>query len=247
MTPFSLTLIGFTIISTSFISGLFGMAGGMILVGVLLVYFDVATAMVIFSIIQFVANGWRAVLWSRFVLWRIFFVYVLGAVLAFAVMRYVAIIPSKAAVYLGLGLLPFAIELLPVRARPNIEWRGVPFVTGVLTTVIQLLTGVGGLFLDIFFQKSLLDRKTTIATKAVTQTFSHVVRVVYFGSLADMSDAVELWLFAPAIVLSIVGTSLAALVLERMTDVGFRMWTRRVIFVISAIYLVRGLMLLAGV
>jgi uncharacterized membrane protein YfcA len=247
MTPFSLTLIGFTIISTSFISGLFGMAGGMILVGVLLVYFDVATAMVIFSIIQFVANGWRAVLWSRFVLWRIFFVYVLGAVLAFAVMRYVAIIPSKAAVYLGLGLLPFAIELLPVRARPNIEWRGVSFVTGVLTTVIQLLTGVGGLFLDIFFQKSLLDRKTTIATKAVTQTFSHVVRVVYFGSLADMSDAVELWLFAPAIVLSIVGTSLAALVLERMTDVGFRMWTRRVIFVISAIYLVRGLMLLAGV
>ena len=52
------------------------MAGGMILLGVLLVYFDVATAMVIFSIIQFVANGWRAVLWWRFVLWRIFCVYV---------------------------------------------------------------------------------------------------------------------------------------------------------------------------
>ena len=103
MTPFAFALIGFTIISTSFISGLFGMAGGMILVGVLLVYFDVATAMVIFSIIQFVANGWRAVLWWRFVLWRIFFVYVAGAVMSFAIMRYVAIIPSKATVYLGLG------------------------------------------------------------------------------------------------------------------------------------------------
>ena len=80
MTPFDFVLIACTIISTSFISGLFGMAGGMILVGVLLVYFDVATGMVIFSIIQFVANGWRAVLWWRFVLWRIFFVYVLGAV-----------------------------------------------------------------------------------------------------------------------------------------------------------------------
>jgi uncharacterized membrane protein YfcA len=123
MTPFSLSLIAVTIMATSFISGLFGMAGGMILVGVLLVYFDVATAMVIFSIIQFVANGWRAVLWWRFVLWRIFFVYLLGAVLSFAVMRTVAIVPSKAAVYLGLGLLPFAIELLPLRARPNIEWR----------------------------------------------------------------------------------------------------------------------------
>src|ERR1041384_2017684 len=98
-------------------------------------------------------------------------------------MRTVAIVPSKAMVYLGLGALPFAIEMLPTRARPNIEWRGVPFITGVLTTVIQLLTGVGGLFLDIFFQKSTLDRKTTIATKAVTQTFSHVIRAVYFGSV----------------------------------------------------------------
>ena len=94
--------------------------------------------------------------------------------------------------------------------RPNIEWRGVPFITGVLTTVIQLLTGVGGLFLDIFFQKSMLDRKTTIATKAVTQTFSHVVRAVYFGSFVGIADAVPLWTYAPAIVLSIAGTSLAA-------------------------------------
>ena len=154
--------------------------------------------------------------------------------------------PSKAAVYLGLGLLPFLIEMLPANARPNIEWRGVPFLTGVLTTVIQLLTGVGGLFLDIFFQKSMLDRKTTIATKAVTQTFSHVVRAVYFSSFAGLTDAIPLWMFVPAIVLSIGGTSLAALVLERMTDVGFRQWTRRVIFTVSAIYLVRGAMLAWG-
>jgi len=244
MTPLSLAIVGFTILSTSFISGLFGMAGGMILVGVLLAYFDVATAMVAFSIIQFVANGWRVLLWWRFVLWRIFFVYVLGAVLSFAVMRYVAIVPSKAAVYLGLGLLPFLIELLPATARPNIEWRGVPFLTGVLTTIIQLLTGVGGLFLDIFFQKSLLDRKTTIATKAVTQTFSHVVRAVYFSSFAGLTDAVPLWTYVPAIALSIAGTSLAAQALERMTDVGFRQWTRRVIFAVSVIYLVRGIMLI---
>lgn len=247
MTPLSFALIGFTIISTSFLSGLFGMAGGMILLGVLLVYFDVATGMVIFSVIQFVANGWRAALWWRFVLWRIFFVYLLGAVLSFAIMRYVAIVPSKAAVYLSLGLLPFLIELLPARARPNIEWRGVPFITGFLTTIIQLLSGVGGLFLDIFFQKSMLDRKTTIATKAVTQTFSHVVRAVYFGSFTGLVDAVPLWVFAPAIILSMAGTSLAALILERMTDVGFRQWTRRVIFAVSAIFLVRGLMLVGGV
>ncbi|MBV8835473.1 MAG: TSUP family transporter [Alphaproteobacteria bacterium] len=244
LSPFAFALIGFTIISTSFLSGMFGMAGGMILVGVLLAYFDVATGMVVFSVIQMVANGWRAVIWSRFVIWRIFFVYVVGAVISFAIMRYVAIVPSKAAVYLGLGLMPFLIELLPVQARPNIEWRGVPFLTGVLTTVIQLLTGVGGLFLDIFFQKSMLDRKTTIATKAVTQTFSHIIRALYFGSFVGITDVVPVWTYLPAIALSLAGTSLAAQVLERMTDVGFRQWTRRVIFAVSAVYLARGVMLI---
>ena len=61
-------------------------------------------------------------------------------------------------VYILLGLMPFTVEVLPEQARPNIEWRGVPFITGVFTTVIQFMAGVGGLFLDIFFNKSRLDR-----------------------------------------------------------------------------------------
>ena len=81
---------------------------------------------------------------------------------------------------------------VPAAMRPNIEWRGVPFVTGLLTTIVQILSGVGGLMLDIFFQKSMLDRKTTNATKAVAQTFSHIVRGLYFGSLAGLGN-LPLW------------------------------------------------------
>src|SRR6202171_6711324 len=104
-------------------------------------------------------------------------------------------------VYLSLGLMPFATEARPRDWRPNIEWRGVPFVTGVLTTIIQVLAGVGGLFLDIFFQKSTLDRKTTNAAKAVVQSLSHVVRAAYFGSVSGIGD-VPLWACVPAILLA---------------------------------------------
>ena len=235
----ALALIGATIVVSSFLSGVFGMAGGMILLGVLLYYFDVATGMILFSIIQLFANGWRVVQWRHYVLWPIFFQYLLGAIVAFTFMWTIAFVPDKPTVYLALGLMPFVVEMLPASMRPNIEWRGVPFVTGVLTTVIQILAGVGGLFLDIFFQKSMLDRKTTNATKAVAQTFSHVVRAVYFGSLAGVAD-VPLWACLPAILLAIAGTSLAPYVLERMTDHGFRQWTRAIIFAISVVYLVRA-------
>jgi uncharacterized membrane protein YfcA len=239
MTAFSLALIGATIVLSSFISGVFGLAGGMVLLGVLLVYFDVTTGMVLFSIIQLAANGWRALHWRQYVLWPIFFRYMAGALIAFAVMRYVAFVPNKMMVYLALGLMPFMVEILPASMRPNIEWRGVPLLTGVLTTIIQFLAGVGGLFLDIFFQKSTLDRKTTNATKAVTQTFSHVLRALYFGSFAVFGDLqVSIWV--PAMVLAIGGSALAPFVLERMTDHGFRQWTRVIIFAIAAVYLVRA-------
>ena len=170
MSLLTLALIGATIVFSSFLSGVFGLAGGMVLLGVLLVFLDVTAGMVLFSVIQFFANAWRALQWWEFVRWQIFWFYCLGGAVAFAVMRLIAFIPDKALVYLLLGLMPFLVELIPARARPNIEWRGVPFITGVLTTIIQFLTGVGGLFLDIFFQKSLLDRRTTLATKAVVQT-----------------------------------------------------------------------------
>jgi len=243
MTPSTVAIIGITIIVSSFLSGVFGMAGGMILLGVLLNYFDVAAAMILFSIIQIFANGWRALQWRQYVLWPIFFWYVLGAAIAFSVMYAIAFVPNKAMVYLTLGLMPFAVEALPARMRPNIEWKGVPFVTGMLTTVIQVLSGVGGLFLDIFFQKSMLDRKTTNATKAVVQSLSHIIRGTYFVSLSGAADVPLGW-SVPAIILAIGATSLAPFVIERMTDHSFRQWTRLIIFAISIIYLVRAAMLL---
>ncbi len=239
MTLSVLAVIGVTIVFSSFVSGVFGMAGGMVLLGVLLNYFDVATGMILFSIIQLFANGWRALQWRHYVRWPIFGWYVVGAVISFTFMWTIAFVPDKTMVYLALGLMPFVVEVLPASMRPNIEWRGVPLFTGVVTTIIQILAGVGGLFLDIFFQKSTLDRKTTSATKAVAQSFSHIVRAVYFGSLSGIGD-VPVWATGPAILLAIAGTSLAPFVVERMTDHGFRQWTRAIIFAISAVYLVRA-------
>ena len=114
-----------------------------------------------------------------------------------------------------------------------------PFIAGGLTTVVQFMSGVGGVFLDIFFQKSTLDRKTIVATKAITQTFSHVLRAVYFGSFGSAHDVLN-WTTLAAVALAIAATSVTPYVIERMTDHGFRQWTRLVIYVISSAYLVRA-------
>ena len=52
----------------------------------------------------------------------------------------------------------------------------------------------------------------------------------------------ELW--GPGVVLALLGAAAAPFVLERMTDHGFRQWTRAIIFTLAAIYLIRGGVLL---
>jgi hypothetical protein len=48
-----------------------------------------------------------------------------------------------------------------------------------------------------------------------------------------------------AVAASIVGTSLARPVLERLSEAQFRQWTQRIVTTIAAVYLVQGLYLLA--
>jgi hypothetical protein len=123
---------------------------------------------------------------------------------------------------------------------------GAPYICGAFIIVLQLMAGAAGHILDIFFQRSHLDRKTIVGTKAVTQVAGHLYRIAYFGSFEFAFDtAIPWWGYAGAIVLSFAGTSLAAPVLLRMTDVGFRAWSRRVTIAVAVVYLVRGLWLVA--
>ena len=106
MTATALSFVGAAVLLASFVSGVFGLAGGMILLGSLLVFLDVATAMVVFSILQLFGNIWRIYLWRQFILWRIVGAYVAGSLSAFALLSFISFVPNKAFVYLLLGLLP---------------------------------------------------------------------------------------------------------------------------------------------
>src|SRR4029453_13451951 len=63
MSAVTIVVVAIVVLVTSFLSGIFGMAGGLILLGVLLIILDVASAMILFGTTQLGANGWRAFLW----------------------------------------------------------------------------------------------------------------------------------------------------------------------------------------
>jgi len=89
-----------------------------------------------------------------------------------------------------------------------------------------------------------MSRHRVVATKAATQSLSHIVKVAYFGAvLAIGGDEVTPMLAATLIALAFIGTSLSKQVLERISDHAFRRWTRWTVMTLGLFYLASGLKL----
>ena len=71
MGSITVVFILLTTLVTAFISGIFGMAGGLILMAVLTALVSVAMAMVIHGTLQMVANGYRAFLLRDAMVWPV--------------------------------------------------------------------------------------------------------------------------------------------------------------------------------
>ena len=233
-----------TMVATSFLSGIFGMAGGLILLGVLLAVLPLPEAMTLHAITQMASNGWRGLLWWKHVRWRAAANFLVGCALAFAVWTVWRYVPSKPVALILLGLSPFLIRLVPVDLKPDPERLAHGMFYGATCMSLMLLAGVSGPLIDAYFLGGALERKQIIATKAVCQIFGHGAKFIYFGSLVDQSAGLDPVMAVAAIIASMIGTSLARPILERLTDTQYRTWARHIITVIAVAYLAQGVYLL---
>src|SRR5690606_1551006 len=239
-----LLLVSATVLATSFISGVFGMAGGMILMGVLVAFMPVSAAMVLHGAAQLTSNGWRAVLWRRHCDFRIFGRFLVGLLLAGLLFSFIGFIPDRALVLITLGIVPFLVVLVPRRYVPQATSRGGAGLCGFFNTCMQFLAGVSGPLLDVFFVRTEMDRRAIVSTKAACQATAHLAKLVYFGYALSNDEPVHAIVLGLAVVMAIVGTSLSKFVLERLSDHQFRRWTQILVMVIGAVYLTQGCYLL---
>jgi uncharacterized protein len=233
-------------VATAFLSGLFGMAGGMILIGVLLALMPLPTAMVLHAITQMASNGWRAFLWRAHISWRPVFVYFLGCAIALAIWSLIRYVPDKPIALLLLGATPFMARMLPKDIKPNPEsvWQGA--VYGSICMGLMLMTGVIGPLLDTYFLGGNMDRRGIIATKATCQVGSHLTKLIYFGGIIDQAATLNPALALVAIAASMLGATLSRRVLEAMSDQQFRRWANRLITAVAGYYILYGGWLLVG-
>ena len=239
-------LILISTFATAFLSSIFGMLGGLILMGVLISLLPVGPAMVLHGLIQATSNGYRAWINRKDINWKIILTILIGSIFSLVIFYFIAFEPSKILVLFALGFLPYLAWAVPKELSFDITKPTTGVLAGGVVVGSNLLSGTGGPILDIFFQKVDMTRHEVVATKAVAQTLGHISKILFFGIF--VSENFENWpniyfLFI-AILFSVTGTSLGKRVLDIIDDRFFFRWTQIIILSVGAIFILRASYLL---
>jgi uncharacterized protein len=246
MPMFQMLMLVVAMTGTAFLSGIFGMAGGMILMGILLVLLPLPEAMALHAITQMASNGWRGLLWVRYVRWNAVSAYLMGCLVALMVWSVWRYVPSKPLALVFLGVTPFLVRILPPSWKPDPERITHGLLYGSVCMALLLVTGVAGPLIDTYFLSGKYDRRQIVATKAVCQIVAHGAKLFYFGSVIEQAAVVDPQLAVFAVAASVIGATLARPVLERLNDAQYRAWATRIITTIAFAYLAQGGYLLAA-
>ena len=233
-------------LSTAFLSSIFGMLGGLILMGILVTMMPVSQAMVLHGLIQLTSNGYRAWLNKADINWNIVSTLVIGNIIALIGLFSLAFVPDKITILLVLGLLPFITWALPKKIALDVGKKPIGILAGMVVVGSNLLSGTGGPLLDIFFQRVNMTRHQVVATKAVGQSLGHISKIIFFGFLITSSLNIwpSLWLILFAVIASVVGTTLGKKILDKINDETFFLWTQTILLTIGAVFIVYALHLM---
>src|SRR5215470_810431 len=135
-------------IGTALLSGVFGMAGGLILVGVLVVIMPLPQAMVLHAVTQMASNGWRALLWRQHIAWKTAFASFAGSLISLGLWSIWLYVPDKAVALLLLGCSPFIVRAIPDSVMPRTLGPSQMLGGSVVCMMLMLVTGVTGPLLD---------------------------------------------------------------------------------------------------
>lgn len=233
-------LIIISALATSLLSGLVGMAGGVVLMAVLVNILPVSSAMVLHGITQFTANGSRTLILRKHLMWRLLPGYILGASVAVAGFSALLFVPEASVVLILVGLFPWLARLQPKSSAFNITRPASNIICGFSVTSAQLLAGAAGPLLDLFYLNSGLDRQTVVANKALTQTIGHLLRIFYYGAIISVATPLPNWLFLAAAIAAVIGTRLGTWLLARWDDQRFQKVSGQIILATGTICILQG-------
>jgi uncharacterized membrane protein YfcA len=235
-------------VATSIVSGVMGLAGGMLLLAALLLYLDPVVAIPFHGLIQLVSNASRAwfqrthVRWDA--VWRFAWPLLPAGAVGLALLR--AIPPDVGRLAIG-GFVLLAVWV-PQRLRfgaPAADPRRALPWGGALVGFFSTSIGATGPLLAPFILALGLAPPATVGTLAACQIFQHLSKITLFGAAGF--DFARFALPALAMsVAAIVGSAIGSRLLDHLPQRLFRSTVKLVLTVLALQLVAEGVRELFG-
>ncbi len=229
----SLVLLTLVAFATAVLSAVVGMAGGITLLAVMLLFLPPLAAIPLHGVIQLVSNGSRAWIQRRHVerdiLWRYGLLLLPAGALALQLARELPEPGLRVAIGGFVLLATWAPGALLLGTHPERIDRGRRFlVLGALAGAMNVTVGAVGPLIAPFFLNLGLSRQALVGTKAACQMLGHTTKVLLFG-LAGFVFRDHLTLLAAASTAVVGGTWVGSLLLDRVSEGTFSVLYRTVL------------------
>ncbi len=240
MGPVELATLSVTVFVTAVLSGVLGMAGGIILLAVLLLYLPPLVAIPLHGVIQLVSNGSRTVAQRQHARFDWIVWYALPLIPAGLLGLSVAKALPETVLTGAIGAVVLIATWLPrsrgsgetVARRPWLRFLALGSCAGFLNLVV----GATGVLVDPFFLRLGLSRQALVGTKAACQALGHLAKVGLFGA-TGFAFAEHAPLLALGSACAIGGTWLGSRLLDKLSEASF-LWLYRSVLTGLALRLV---------
>ena len=219
------------------LSAIVGMAGGITLLAVMLLFLPPLVVIPLHGMIQLASNGSRAWIQRRHVetsiLWRFALLLLPAGALAIGVARQVPEDPLRVAIGVFVLLATWRPSWLllgasPERLDPHRRFIGLGAVAGAANVTI----GATGPLIAPFFLELGLSRQALVGTKAACQMTGHLSKIALFGALG-FAFGEHLTFLAGAVAAVVAGTWVGSRILERVSEPAFVVLYRSVLTLVA--------------
>jgi uncharacterized membrane protein YfcA len=237
-------LVFTAVLATSLLSGVLGMGGGILLAGALAFLLPLSTALLLHAVTQLTANAYRAFLLRKHFQYRIITHYGVGMMCTLVLFSAISVQIEKPLFYLLLGIIALSSYWLPTNKLLDATKTSHAIAAGFSVSALHLFVGVAGPLLDMFFQKTTLNRFQIVATKAATQSLGHLLRIGFYLTVFDSAFntiSVQPETLVAIMLLACIGTYAGSKLLSKMSDAHFLTGSRLLLTILGVVFVGKGL------
>ena len=239
----SLILI-FASFTTSSISAVLGMGGGIILLGIMAIIIpDGYMVIALHGMIQLASNITRAFVFRKFIKKNIIKEFLIGAIIGASIsiliiLLIIQFLNVESANQIKFEFLKpligiFIIWYLFFKKSKKRKKIGSFTKVGTIAGISSIFIGAVGPLIAPFFLNKSLTKENVIANKAACQMITHLTKIPLFIYLFDVNYRDELNMLFPLIIAVFIGTNFGKKILSFIPEELFKKLFRIVLFIIA--------------